>query len=105
MPAPAQALLELLDQIRDRVGQPVRVTSGVRCPACNARVGGVQDSAHLTGEAADLACPDSATRWRLLAAAFAAGAWRLGVGSTFVHVDVSRTHPPHVVWLYGSSTR
>jgi putative chitinase len=43
-----------LEQIRAAVGKPLRVTSGYRNPRVNAAVGGVRDSAHALGLAADL---------------------------------------------------
>ena len=42
-----------LDPVREAVGKPVVITSGYRCRALNTKVGGSQNSAHLTGEAAD----------------------------------------------------
>lgn len=99
-PHPTPALLAALDQIRERVGRPVAVTSGPRCQAYNARVGGVGGSAHLTGEAADIACPSSPLRYSLLQAAYAAGISRIGIGRDFIHVDVSETLPGSVAWTY-----
>lgn len=101
-PAPSDLLLETLDAIRERYGEPVRVTSGVRCAEHNRRVGGVPNSEHLTGEAADLAVPNGTARFYLITAALAVGVIRLGIGSTFVHVGVSRRHPQGVIWLYPS---
>lgn len=39
-------------------GQSIHINSGFRSPAVNAAVGGVVDSAHLTGHACDFICPD-----------------------------------------------
>lgn len=44
----------LLDSLRAAYGHPIRVTSGYRCSRLNEAVGGVPDSAHLYGHAADL---------------------------------------------------
>ena len=44
----------LLDPIRERWGKPIFVTSGFRCPELNKAVGGVRNSEHLTGCAADI---------------------------------------------------
>ncbi len=44
----------LLNPIREKYGNPIVVTSGYRCAALNKAVGGVADSQHLTGNAADL---------------------------------------------------
>ena len=43
-----------LDPIRRIYGRPIVVSSGYRSPALNAAVGGVANSQHTTGEAADL---------------------------------------------------
>lgn len=42
----------VLQPARDRWG-PIQITSGFRCPALNAAVGGEPDSQHLLGEAGD----------------------------------------------------
>lgn len=46
---------EVLDPVRERFGKPIRVNSGYRCRAHNLAVGGVKNSQHLVGEAADIA--------------------------------------------------
>ena len=49
------ALVEkVLDPLRLFYGKPIRVSSGFRCPTLNRAVGGVSNSQHLRGEAADL---------------------------------------------------
>lgn len=45
---------QLLDPIRRRYGAPIIVTSGYRCPALNTAVGGVANSHHIVGCAADV---------------------------------------------------
>lgn len=49
-------LVLALQRLRDRLARPLLVTSGYRCPQHNREVGGVAHSAHLRGEAADIAC-------------------------------------------------
>ena len=44
----------VLQPLRDAMGQEIKIGSGYRCPKLNAAVGGVSNSQHLTGEAADL---------------------------------------------------
>ena len=44
----------VLDPLRLFYGKAIRVSSGFRCPALNRAVGGVVNSQHLRGEAADL---------------------------------------------------
>lgn len=50
---------EVLDPARQRYGGPVLVNSGYRCPKHNAEVGGVPNSQHMRGEAADIRCDDN----------------------------------------------
>ena len=45
---------QLLDPIRRRYGAPIIVTSGYRCTALNTAVGGVANSHHIVGCAADI---------------------------------------------------
>ena len=45
---------QILDPIRCRYGAPIIVTSGYRCPALNTAVGGVANSHHIVGCAADI---------------------------------------------------
>ena len=47
-------LVETLQVIRDTAGGALTVTSGVRCPRHNSKVGGVPDSQHVLGKAADI---------------------------------------------------
>ena len=50
-----------LEQIRSLLGYPIHVNSGFRCVELNKAVGGVPDSAHLSGFAADIVCPQFGT--------------------------------------------
>lgn len=44
----------VLQPLRDAMGHEVKIGSGYRCPRLNQAVGGVSDSQHMKGEAADL---------------------------------------------------
>ena len=44
----------VLQPLRDAMGQEIKIGSGYRCPKLNKAVGGVSNSQHLNGEAADL---------------------------------------------------
>ena len=92
------AAMDLRDELL--INKPLVNNSGFRCQAHNAAVGGGAQSAHLTGEAADIACTSDADRYTLLRLFTTLGIRRLGIGSTLIHVDVSKTLPPCVVWVY-----
>lgn len=47
-------LISVLQIIRDHVKLPIVVNSGYRCPEHNKRVGGVANSQHIFGKAADI---------------------------------------------------
>ena len=49
---------EVLQPLRDHLGKPVVVSSGYRCKDLNKKVGGVENSQHLKGEAADIKVRD-----------------------------------------------
>lgn len=51
-------LITLLEQLRDKVNAPIHVNCGYRCPKHNAEVGGVPNSAHTLGVAADIYVPN-----------------------------------------------
>ena len=46
--------LKVLEPLRDRFRQPIRISSGYRCKELNKVVSGVSTSQHLKGEAADI---------------------------------------------------
>lgn len=52
----------VLDPIRVKWGQPIIISSGYRDPAVNSAVGGVPNSAHMIGAAADICLPSWSKR-------------------------------------------
>ncbi|MEG0509396.1 MAG: D-Ala-D-Ala carboxypeptidase family metallohydrolase [Eubacterium sp.] len=82
-------LKALIQKLRDYLGDPVTITSGYRCHAQNASVGGVSDSLHMDGDACDLYCSGHGVG-EVADAALAVG--MPGViryyGSKFVHVQL-----------------
>lgn len=44
----------VLEPLRKAMGEPIKIGSGYRCQQLNRAVGGVANSQHLTGQAADL---------------------------------------------------
>ena len=63
-----QALVDnVLDPLREWYGKPVPVNSGYRCKALNEAVGGVANSYHLKGMAADIDTGSKEENAKLLA--------------------------------------
>ena len=78
---------------------PFVITSGFRSQDKNTALAeSVKDSAHLTGNAVDLACADSQTRYAMIKGLLAAGFNRIGIYSKHLHADDSPTLPPNVCW-------
>lgn len=51
---PREAMVRIADQLRKNLGVPITVVSGLRCPTWNTLQGGVENSQHMYGEAADI---------------------------------------------------
>ena len=51
---PKEQLVRIADAVRKNFGVPVEIISGLRCPQHNADSGGVANSQHMYGEAADI---------------------------------------------------
>ena len=97
-------LISLLDHARDLAGVPFKITSGYRVEADIYRLkkAGYKVSAkssHLKGLAADIAC-DNSTRYNILDSLMKVGFNRIGIGSTFIHVDIDPDKPPFTIWTY-----
>lgn len=54
----------VLQPLRDAMGHEVKIGSGYRCPRLNQAVGGVSNSQHQNGEAADLCIDGDKTKGR-----------------------------------------
>lgn len=80
-------LYDILDAIRTIIGKPITVNSGYRCPDHNAEVGGVPNSQHVEGTAADIVCKGVSPA-ALAKVAEQCGADGVGKYHGFVHVDV-----------------
>ena len=92
--------LQMLDDARHKAGIPFVITSGYRCPSHNRAVGGVANSAHTKGLAADIACSDERSRGYIIGALYEASFNRIGIHPEFIHVDDDDSKSADVVWLY-----
>jgi hypothetical protein len=96
------ALTEALQRLRTRIGQPMTVSSGYRYPSLNTAVGGVEDSRHLVGQAADINCSGlSAIDLARHALEELGATIGIGLGTNYIHVDVRGNL---ATWTYEGAT-
>lgn len=86
-------LMDYLDGIREAFGQPIRVTSGFRSWGANKAVGGVKNSQHLAGQAADIVTSGAKTLRDLFDLIRKRGGfhqliWEQTPKSTWIHVSI-----------------
>ena len=98
-------LLEALQIVRDALGVPITVTSGVRCASHNSHIGSGKESSHIKGLAADIAVPSSGYGFLLMKAVFESGKFvRVGYGkqgkTLICHLDIDKKKAQNVLWGY-----
>ena len=93
-------VLEALDIARDLYGHPMKINSGFRTIKHNKAVGGSPKSSHLLGWAVDIHVPNSQRRFMMIEALLDAGFNRIGIGRTFIHVDLDPEKPSNTIWVY-----
>lgn len=95
---PDELMVRVVDEIRRRAGVPITIVdsggSGIRCKEHNAEVGGVANSEHLYGRAADLHSKLRPSELYKIAeqvlAEMVPGRGGLGLYSWGIHVDVGK---------------
>ena len=90
---PDLKMVKVADAIRERLGVPVGVNSGVRCKNHNAAVGGVSNSQHVYGTAADLGKPSgvSVAKMAKIAEELMPNTGGIGIYSWGIHIDSRKT--------------
>ena len=88
---PQESIARTVDEIRYRLGIPISIVdgggSGVRCAAHNAEVGGVSNSQHLFGLAADLHSAASPAQMKAVAEDVMGRTGGIGLYDWGIHVD------------------
>lgn len=92
--------VRMLDTARGLAGVPFKITSGYRTPEWNKKVGGVKNSAHTRGYAADIAFGDPKVAFKIVAALYYVGIRRFGIylDKGFIHVDIDPDKPSPAWW-------
>ncbi len=96
----SDVLINMLDIARKKYGSSITINSGYRTPERNEKVGGKPGSSHLKGLAVDIACKNSTDRFKLISILLQVGFKRMGMGSTFIHVDIDKDKSQNVLWTY-----
>ena len=95
----SDSFIKMLDSVREEYGKPIRINSGYRTEEANIKAGGVSNSSHLKGLAADLRVKNSKERYELLTVLMKYFD-RIGVAKSFIHVDIDEDKPQGVIWVY-----
>ncbi len=88
------ALVAGLQELRDKAGVSLSISSGFRCIRHNGAVGGSRDSQHIFGMGADVRVPAGWSAERLAALAETIDVFRdggIGIYPSWVHLDVRTT--------------
>jgi len=102
------SLIKKLQKVRDIIGRPIIITSGVRCEFYNTSIKASLNSSHIPdehgiGKAVDIACLNSKDRYELVEVAqkfFKRIGISGGAYGGFIHLDVDRSKVQEVMWLY-----
>tara|TARA_R110000744_G_C19079629_1_gene531125 strand:+ start:274 stop:630 length:357 start_codon:yes stop_codon:yes gene_type:complete len=93
--------LEKLQRAREITDIPFKINSGYRTIEHNSTLENSKpNSSHLKGLAVDISCTDSRSRFFIVTSLLEAGFTRIGVGSSFIHVDADLEKSPNVIWTY-----
>ena len=91
--------LEKLDRAREFAGFPFFINSAWRSPEHPESIKN-PTSSHIKGLAVDIRATDSKTRYLIIDALMHVGFNRIGIASTFIHVDDDKDKVSGVIWTY-----
>lgn len=86
---PEEKLVRLAERVRAAFDAPVLISSGVRCPAHNAAVGGVKNSRHLLGKAMDFRVKNVSGEKLLAYVRTLPIRYAYRIDGSYVHMDVA----------------
>lgn len=93
----SELVREILEPLRAAYGQPIRISSGYRCPKLNAapEIQGAATSIHMTGYAADLQVSGSFAKFRDFVRA-----WLKETGKKYDQLIVERNRKSGAQWIH-----
>ena len=101
-------LVEKLQKVRNIIGRPIIITSGVRCEFYNTSIKASMNSSHIPdsygmGNAVEIACTTSKGRYEMVDVAIKFFR-RIGIAGehsgNFIHLDVDPYKTQDVIWTY-----
>lgn len=93
-------LLIMLDKLRKIIGQPVIINSAYRTTEYEKSKRRSGSSSHCKGKAVDIRCVSDSYKFLIVQTALALGFKRIGIGSTYVHLDIDEEKNQNVLWTY-----
>ena len=94
------AFLARMDDVREAAGIPLVLNSAYRSVEYEKKHGRPGTSSHCKGLALDIRCNSYANRWKIVTAAIRCGVTRIGIGKTYVHLDMDPEKQQGVIWDY-----
>lgn len=97
-----QDFLDVMDDIRRKARIPLVINCAYRSREYDKKKGRSGNSAHTYGLAVDFRCNTSDNRLKIVKAALECGITRIGIGKTFIHIDMGERVglPANVIWHY-----
>ena len=92
-----ELLIDKLENIRTVLRQKIIITSGYRCEKHNLEIGGVPDSSHLKGLAADIKIQSDKYLFEILPFTLVEFN-RIGIYKTWIHVDIDSDKTGGIIW-------
>lgn len=97
--------MEKLEELREKVGFPMYLSSAYRCPDYNAKVSSGETGSHTQGKAVDVRIAGEKA-FELLKHALILGFHGIGISQTgateqrFLHLDIADNIPRPRIWTY-----
>lgn len=95
-----EEFMVLLDKIRKICDFPFIINSAYRSEDYENKRGRNGTSSHTKGVAVDVQAITDRQKFLIVQTALANGITRIGVGTTFVHLDVDKNKTQNVIWTY-----
>lgn len=95
-----EVFMKRLDDAREYAGIPFIINSAFRSVEYEKSKGRSGTSQHTKGLAVDIRCINNAQRFRILASLIMVGFRRIGIGTSFIHVDAGYPNSEPIIWTY-----